>query len=69
MDAKSIILRLNALGMSQVDIAAGTGISRSAISHIVVGRRKDTRLSTYTKLLQLLNDRQDPLTSSSANGT
>lgn len=54
MRAQEMVQELRDLGMSQIEIANRTGLSQGAVSHIMTGRRKDVRMSTYTKLTDLL---------------
>lgn len=60
-DAKILISKLRAVGMSQKDIAAAVQLSQSAISHIAVGRRTDVRISTYNKLKDLHDSKVNQL--------
>lgn len=53
IDIRHAIEKLIKKGMSQAEIAKACGLTQGAISAIVNGKRKDVRLSTYTKIMQL----------------
>ena len=53
IDIRQAIEKLIKKGMSQAEIAKACGLTQGAISAIVNGKRKDLRLSTYIKIIQL----------------
>lgn len=56
LDIRQAIELLISRGMSQAEIAIACGLSQGAISAIATGKRKDVRLSTYTKIMKLLDN-------------
>lgn len=67
MRAQEMVQELRDLGMSQIEIAHRTGLSQGAVSHIMKGRRKDVRISTFTKLADLLLEIRKTKSSQSSN--
>ncbi len=57
MNTQTALSILRQRGMTQAEIAAAIGLTQGAISAIEVGRRKDVRLSTYQKLIDLVNQK------------
>jgi len=64
MNTQTALSILRQRGMTQAEIAAAIGLTQGAISAIERGKRKDARLSTYQKLVELVN--QPPVTSEQA---
>jgi transcriptional regulator with XRE-family HTH domain len=56
MDAIDVIRELRKRGLSQQTIAARTGLSQGAISHIETGRRKNVFATTRDKLVDLYKE-------------
>lgn len=55
MNTQTALSILRQRGMTQAEIAAAIGLTQGAISAIEIGKRKDVRLSTYQKLIDLVN--------------
>jgi transcriptional regulator with XRE-family HTH domain len=55
MNTQTALSILRQRGMTQAEIAAAIGLTQGAISAIEIGKRKDVRLSTYQKLIELVN--------------
>jgi len=53
MDARQLVVSIRKQGLSQEQIAARTGLSQGAISHIETGRRKNVFATTKERLQQL----------------
>ena len=54
MNTQTALSILRQRGMTQAEIAAAIGLTQGAISAIEIGKRKDVRLSTYQKLIDLV---------------
>lgn len=55
MNTQTALSILRQRGMTQAEIAAAIGLTQGAISAIERGKRKEARLSTYQKLIELVN--------------
>lgn len=62
MNTQTALSILRQRGMTQAEIATAIGVTQGAISAIERGKRKEARLSTYQKLIDLVNQ---PLAGSS----
>lgn len=53
MDAKQLLAEVREGGLTQIEVAAGMGVSQSTVSKIERGQTVDLKTSTYQKLLAL----------------
>lgn len=53
MDAKQLLAEVRGRGLTQVEVAAGMGVSQGTVSKIERGQTQDIKNSTYQKLVAL----------------
>lgn len=55
MDAKTLLAEVRGIGLTQIEVANGMGVSQGTVSKIERGQTQDLKISTYHKLVALHN--------------